>query len=75
MRKRRSDKIDVAVQVKKILETSKDARNNDHVLIYATMRAYGMARDASFAWVLSNIIDGNLPTFATITRAKTALIV
>lgn len=70
MRKRRSDKLDVAIEVKKALEASKDARNNDHILIYAVMRAFGMPKRATIEWVLYNIMEGKLPTFATITRAK-----
>lgn len=63
-------KIELAEIIKDILIKHREARNSDNVLIYAVMRYYGIQPTTPFAAVIQAIRDGNLPAFASITRAK-----
>lgn len=61
---------DLAEVVKEVLETTPQTRDSDNKLIYCVMRKCGMQNGESFASVIQKIIDGELPAFASITRAK-----
>ena len=56
--------------VEKTLRAIPETRDSDNKLIYAVMRHYGIEKDTTFASVMKSIIDGKLPPFASITRAK-----
>ena len=63
-------KLDLLTITKKCLEQSEEARNSDTKLIYHVYRCYGLKQNAPFEVVLHLIMDGRLPAFASITRAK-----
>ena len=62
--------LDLTKVVERALRDCEDARNSDNKLIYYVMRYYGMKKEATFAQVINAIINGDLPAFASITRAK-----
>ena len=61
---------DLTMTVKSVLEQCPEARNSDTKLIYGVMRTMGVGRDEAFSSVIRKMLDGSLPAFASITRAK-----
>ncbi len=61
---------DLAEVVKDVLTQYKDTRDSDNQLIYCVMRKCGMQNGETFASVIQRIMNGELPAFASITRAK-----
>ena len=61
---------DLAEIVKEVLETTPQTRESDNKLIYCVMRKCGVQNGESFSSVMQRLIDGELPAFASITRAK-----
>ena len=66
----KNNKIDLAYVVKGVLEQVKEARESDIKLMYCVLRKCGMENGETFASVCQRIMDKQLPTFASITRAK-----
>ena len=56
--------------VEKTLRSIPETRNSDHKLIYAVYRNLGVTKDETFCSVMNKMVNGSLPPFATITRAK-----
>ena len=56
--------------VKGCLEQIPETRNSDNKLIYAVYRKLGMDMNETFRNVINKVMDGQLPAFASITRAK-----
>lgn len=63
-------KIDLMQVVKSCLEQLPETRDSDNKLIYAVYRKSGVGKDETFASVINKVINGDLPAFASITRAK-----
>ena len=61
---------DTATVVEQALTQYREARESDTKLIYLVMRMCGVSKDESFASVMNKMLNGQLPAFASITRAK-----
>lgn len=62
--------LDLTEVVERTLRDYKQTRDSDNKLIYCVMRYYGVGKDATFSQVINMVIEGKLPAFASITRAK-----
>lgn len=56
--------------VEYVLRETKETRDSDTKLIYAVFRNMGVYKDESFASVSNKILSKQLPSYASITRAK-----
>ena len=63
-------KDNLLVLVKACLEQVPETRDSDNKLLYAIYRHLGVDSNTSFERVINKVIRGELPAFASITRAK-----
>lgn len=69
-----SKDMDLTTIVEKVLRQYPETRDSDSKLIYCVYRLYGLPMRSTFEYVVSELIQGNLPAFASITRAKRKLV-
>lgn len=64
------EKNNLLKEVKACLTQIPETRDSDNMLMYCIYRHYGLEEHATFERVINKIIKGELPAFASITRAK-----
>lgn len=57
-------------KVEKVLRECAQARDNNNILIYALFKQYGVSGTDNFASVMLKMINKELPSFESITRAR-----
>lgn len=65
---------DLSSVVEQALRQCKETRDSDTKLIYYVYRLYGLPKGATFETVIAGLLDGKLPAFASITRAKRKIV-
>lgn len=65
---------DLSVIVEDVLRKIPQTRDNNNKLIYCVLRSCGVESNESFTSVINKLINGELPAFESITRARRKIV-